>query len=74
MADIWVKPGDGLIVRDPRTQQLVPAEGIAVDACDLDFVRMLEAGDVVLAERPAAPAEAPPAPPAPKAPVKETDA
>jgi hypothetical protein len=49
-----VIPAPGLQVRDPATLQLVPAEGLDIDATDLTWARLLKDGDVVPA--PAKPA------------------
>lgn len=56
---MFYAPAPGLRVRDPRTRQLIPAEGIAVGPHDLDLQRMIAQGDLVPA--PSAPASPAPA-------------
>jgi hypothetical protein len=72
---MWVKPGQGLIVRDPRTKQLIGPQGVEVTEHELDFVRMLADGDVVECDPPVEEPEAPPAekPPAPAKPAAKLD-
>ena len=55
-----VYPAEGLRVPDPRTRVWIPPEGVEVEDTNLDFDRLLRAGDVTLA----APAIA--APPSPE--------
>ena len=45
-----VKPAPGLAVRHPVTKQLLPPEGIKVPDGDIFWTRVLNDGDVVLAE------------------------
>lgn len=49
---MYVKPGPGLLVLDPKTRAAVPAEGADVDETDLFWARRLADGDVVPADRP----------------------
>lgn len=50
-----VYPAPGLMLRDPRTRQLVdPAEGVEVDEHDFVFAWLLAQGDARLAPPPAA--------------------
>lgn len=50
---MYVKPGPGLVVRDPVTKTLMPAEGMEVPDGDLHWERLLRDGDVVRTEPPA---------------------
>ncbi|WP_374572528.1 DUF2635 domain-containing protein [Phenylobacterium sp.] len=59
-----VKPAPGLLVRDPRTLQLIPAEGVEVSPTDLYWSRALRDGDVVEVRGMKAVKAAPPAQPA----------
>ncbi|HEV2365400.1 MAG TPA: DUF2635 domain-containing protein [Caulobacteraceae bacterium] len=68
MARIFVRPADGLIVRDPNTKQLVDPAGFEVDEFDLGWVRKIRDGDVVVVDQ-AAPALAPKEKPAPSLPA-----
>ncbi len=44
-----VKPAEGLILRDPRTKQLVdPVQGVVVDDGDLVFTWLINHGDAVV--------------------------
>lgn len=56
---MWVKAAPGLKVRDPRTRALIPDEGTETPDGDLVFAKLLEWGDVVVAERPEPSAPAP---------------
>ncbi|KAF1041302.1 MAG: hypothetical protein GAK35_03392 [Herbaspirillum frisingense] len=49
---MYIKPADGLIVRDPVTKQAIPAEGVEVGEFDLYWAARLRDGDVVRAEAP----------------------
>ena len=49
---MYVKPGPGLVVVDPKTRAVMPAEGTDVNETDLFWHRRLADGDVVPAERP----------------------
>ena len=63
-----MKPKPGTVVRDPRTKQLMPEEGVLMPEHDLALARLLQDGDLVKAAGPtpaAAPAEASAAPPSP---------
>jgi hypothetical protein len=51
-----VKPAPGLVVRHPVTKQLLPPEGIEVPDGDIFWTRVLNDGDVVLADNAALPA------------------
>lgn len=51
-----VKPAPGLVVRHPVTKQLLPPEGIEVPDGDIFWTRVLNDGDVVLADTAALPA------------------
>ncbi|WP_250865665.1 DUF2635 domain-containing protein [Caballeronia sp. INSB1] len=51
-----VKPAPGLLVRHPVTKQLLPDEGIEVPDGDIFWTRVLNDGDVVLADNAALPA------------------
>lgn len=51
---MWLKPRDGFLYRDTRTQQLVPADGFEADPNDFDIDRARTCGDLVEAEAPAA--------------------
>lgn len=42
-------PAPGLMVRDPRTRQFIPAEGVDAALGDLALMRLLNAGDLVVA-------------------------
>ena len=59
---MFVKPAEGVRVRIPRLNTLVPAEGLEVDPANGFWDRMLREGSVVEATPLAEPAE--PAPPA----------
>jgi Protein of unknown function (DUF2635) len=50
---MFVKPGPGLVLRDPVTKQFIPAEGVEVPDGDLFWQRRLRDGDVVPATPPA---------------------
>lgn len=54
---MFVKPKDGLVVRDPATKRALPAEGAEVPETGY-WMRRLRDGDVV-ESTPAAPAAAP---------------
>ena len=54
---MFVKPAEGLQVRDPRTGVRVPDNGRHVPDHDLEWVRLLQFGDIVLADPPAEPAQ-----------------
>ncbi len=64
-----IKPAPGLSVRDPATMQLLPPEGITVEATDLHWARALRDGDVVEVST-VRPAPKPKADPKPKAAAK----
>ncbi|WP_250489980.1 DUF2635 domain-containing protein [Caballeronia sp. INML2] len=51
-----VKPAPGLKVRHPVTKQLLPDEGTEVPDGDIFWTRVLNDGDVVLADNAALPA------------------
>ncbi len=46
---MWVKPADGLRFRDPRTGQLLPEDGAAIEVDDHDYAfhQRLNHGDLV---------------------------
>lgn len=48
---MFVKPArEGLVVRHARTGQVVPPEGLEIDASDLHWTRIVRDGDLVQAE------------------------
>jgi hypothetical protein len=59
-----IKPAPGLQVRNPRNpRDILPEAGRNVSDTDLEWVRLLNHGDVVIATEPVAePAEVPAAP------------
>jgi hypothetical protein len=52
---MFVKSKEGLSIIDPVTRTLVPVEGMEVPDGDHYWIRRLRDGDVVEAEKPAAP-------------------
>ena len=52
---MYVKPAPGMQVRDPhRPRSILPAAGRAVPDYDIEWNRLLNVGDVVLADPPPA--------------------
>jgi len=43
-----IKPKTGLIIRDPKTSEIIPAEGKLVKVKEPYWFRRLQCGDVVL--------------------------
>lgn len=66
MTRVLVRPAKGLVVRDPATMEVLPAEGKKVDVNAPYWVRRIRDKDVLTGAEPT------PAP-APKAKTKETD-
>lgn len=58
---MFVKPAEGVKVRDPVTLHHIPADGTEVPA-DTYWLRRVAAGDVVVADPKSKPAAAPSAP------------
>lgn len=57
---MFVKPAPGLLVRDPHSHVHMPEAGRHVPDHDLEWVRLIQFGDVVAADEPVeAPASQP---------------
>lgn len=46
---MYVIPAPGLRVRDPRTQQPIPPDGLEAPDDDVDFARLVTCGDLLVA-------------------------
>jgi hypothetical protein len=47
---MFIKPADGLYIRDPFKRDFLPPEGRDVDADDLYWTRLARDGDVTIVE------------------------